>query len=105
MPTTNGKIYLGEILLSGGGESTPDTWVRNPDWLTLPTLTAGVDEKVVGLFAVGDHGSNFVAFTMRGAYHVDWGDGNSEDVADNVKAEHNFDYSDLGAGTEFSSRW
>ena len=72
---------------------------RPADWLTLPTLTAG-EQRIVGLHAVYNAGSNFCAFTVRGACTIDWGDGSApEDVADNVVAEHNFVYADLGAGT------
>ena len=71
---------------------------RPADWLALPAVVAG-EHTVVGLYAVYDTDSNFIAFSCRGAYHVDWGDGNEEDVADNVTAEHVYDYADLGAGT------
>jgi len=101
MPTF-GKAYLGDILLTGGDAPPPAEWVRPSDWLPMPTLTAEVDEEFAGLFAVGDHASNFVAFRFSGAVTVDWGDGSApENVASATTAEHNFSYADLGAGTEF----
>jgi hypothetical protein len=79
-----------------------EEWVRPDDWLALPTLTDG-NERIVGLYAVFDHGTNYLAFTCRGAYTVDWGDGSApEDVADNVQAEHLYDYADLASSTECS---
>ena len=81
----------------GGGAA--EGWTRPADWLTLPTLTDG-NERAVGLFAVYEHDSNFVAFRFRGAYTEDWGDGSApENVADNTTAEHNFAWADIGAGT------
>ena len=72
---------------------------RPADWLALPAVVAG-EHTVVGLYAVYDTDSNFIAFSCRGAYTVDWGDGSApENVADNVTAEHLYDYADLGAET------
>ena len=79
-------------------------WTRPADWLPLPDLSEG-QEKLVGLFAVYNHDSNFVAFRCAGAYHVDWGDGTSEDVASNTTAQHRYDsdsYAALGSGTDCS---
>jgi surface protein len=38
--------------------------------------------------------SNFLAFTISGAYTVDWGDGVTENVASGVKAQHEYSYTD-----------
>lgn len=78
-----------------------DEWVRNPDWLPMPTIVTG-DYKFAGLFAVYDTDSSFVALLARGAYTVDWGDGSApENVADNVQAQHQYDYDDTDLdGTE-----
>jgi surface protein len=73
-------------------------WVRPSDWLPLPTVTA-VEQKFVGLHAIFPEGNNFCAFLFRGAYTVDWGDGVVENVADNVKAEHVYDYSAISNAT------
>jgi surface protein len=77
---------------SGGG------WQRPSDWLALPTVTSA-EQKFVGLHAVFPEGNNFCAFLFRGAYTVDWGDGVVENVADNVKAEHVYDYSAISNAT------
>ena len=79
-------------------------WTRPVDWLALPDVVEG-DEKFVGLYAVYDHDSNFVALRCRGDYTVDWGDGTIENVADNVTAQHVYDsddYNTLGKDTECS---
>jgi surface protein len=73
-------------------------WVRPSDWLAMPTVTA-VEQKFVGLHAVFPEGNNFCAFLFRGAYTVDWGDGVVENVADNVKAEHVYDYASISNAT------
>ena len=102
-----GGVVAHEISAPGmgsGGTPTED-WVRPADWITLPTLVDG-DEKVVGVYAVYNHDSNFVAFRCSGAYTVDWGDGGApEDVAASTTAEHCYDsddYAALGAGTDCS---
>lgn len=83
-----------------GAPAPAEEWTRPADWLTLPTLVDG-NQRVVGLFAVFNHQSNFVAFRCRGAYTVDWGDGTApENVADNVTAEHAYDYAAISAATE-----
>jgi surface protein len=73
-------------------------WVRPSDWLAMPTVTSA-EQKFVGLHAVFPEGNNFCAFLFRGAYTVDWGDGVVENVADNVKAEHVYDYASISNAT------
>jgi surface protein len=82
----------------GDSGSTPEPYVRPADWLALPTVNDG-DQKFVGLHAVYDHESNFVAVNCAGAYTVDWGDGVVEDIATGVQANHNYVYSALSSGT------
>jgi hypothetical protein len=79
-----------------------DDWVRPADWLTLPTV-GDTEQKFVGLMAITNDDSNFAALLARGAYTVDWGDGTIEDIADNVQAEHLYDYSAISNAT-LSSR-
>jgi surface protein len=95
MPTTTGKIYLGSTLVSGGGTND---WQR-PNWIAMPTI-APTEQKVAALFLVGDNDSNFVAFRCSGNYTVDWGDGNIENIASGVTAEHNYVFSSISSGTE-----
>lgn len=76
-------------LISGG--STPSTdWVRPSDWLAMPSIGT---QEFIGLLAITDDESNHIALTCQGAYTVDWGDGVTENVASNVKAQHTYTYS------------
>lgn len=67
-------------------------WVRNPSWLSLPTV-GDTDQKFVGLVAVYPE-SNFLALTAAGAYTVDWGDGVVENIAAGVQANHEYSFTD-----------
>ena len=102
-----GGIVVHEISAPcmGSGGATADDWVRPADWIALPTLVDG-NERIVGVYAVYNHDSNFVALRCSGAYTVDWGDGGAaENVAANTTAEHCYDsddYAALGAGTDCS---
>ena len=70
-------------------------WVRNPSWSALPSVTSS-DQKFVGLFSVYSD-SNFLAFSVAGAYTVDWGDGTStENFSSGTTAYHNYDYTVSG---------
>jgi len=80
-----------------------EEWVRPSDWLDLPTINDSED-KVVGLFAVFDDESNFVAVRFQGNYTVDWGDGTSENVNSNVTAQHLYDFNDANLDGTLTSR-
>jgi len=73
-------------------------WVRPADWLTLPDVFAG-EQKITALFAVFDNSSNFVAFTISGAYTVDWGDGTIQNFAAGATAQRNYSFSAIDSGT------
>ena len=97
MPTTTGKIYLGDKLVAGGAAAAPE-WVRPSDWPALPAV-ADTDQVFYGLHAVFDHGSNFATIRCTGAFTVDWGDGSSPvNVASNTTAEYNYSYAAAGLG-------
>jgi hypothetical protein len=97
MPTTTGKIYLGDKLVAGGAAAAPD-WVRPSDWPALPAV-ADTDQVFYGLHAVFDHESNFATIRCTGAFTVDWGDGSSPvNVASNTTAEYNYSYAAAGLG-------
>ena len=74
-------------------EAVSNAWVRPTDWLTMPTITSS-EQKIAMLMPVYPQGSNFLAFTVAGAYTVDWGDGVIENVATGVKAQHEYSYAD-----------
>jgi hypothetical protein len=98
MPTTTGKIYLGDKLVAGGAAAPAEDWVRPSDWPALPAV-ADTDQVFYGLHAVFDHGSNFATIRCTGAFTVDWGDGSSPvNVASNTTAEYNYSYAAAGLG-------
>lgn len=72
-------------------------WVRPSDWLALTTPSIS-EQKIVGLHAVLP-GNNWVAFTLSGAYTVDWGDGVTEDFAAGVTAYRNLAWSSYNTST------
>ena len=82
-------------------DSELDTWIRPSDWLAMPTV-ASTDNKFVGLFAVTNDDSNFVALTAAGNYTVDWGDGTVENFNSGVQANHQYTYSSISSSTNCS---
>jgi len=65
-------------------------WVRNPNWLTLPTVLA-TEQKFVGLHAIWPD-SNFLAVSAAGAFTVNWGDGTVQNFAAGVVAQKQYDF-------------
>ena len=85
--------------------SGPTVWERPADWVTFTTPTAA-EQKVIGVVAVWDQASNYVALactTSAGTYTVDWGDGTSTTHTSTVTAEKNYVWGDISSGT-LSSR-
>jgi len=91
--------FVSATLSSGSAPAAPAGWARPSDWLAMPTVGSG-EQKFVGLFAVTNDASNYLALLFRGAYNVDWGDGTNQNVADNVRAEKLYDYATISAATE-----
>jgi surface protein len=94
--SVNGSVWRWDGTRWGVEQVSP--WRRPADWLALPTLTTG-QQKLVGLFAVDQGNSNLVAFTVAGAYTVDWGDGTTEDFASGVTAERNILWENVSSST------
>jgi hypothetical protein len=66
-------------------------WVRNPDWLPMPTVGA---EEFVMLLAVFEDRTNKLTMTVSGVALVDYGDGTT--VNSNGLAQlHTYDYTTL----------
>ena len=85
-------------LRGDGTWSTLAAWVRPADWPALPVLASN-DQKFVGLIAVYNNSSNFVALSAAGNYTVDWGDGaGPQSVAGGTAAQTNYSYSASGLG-------
>jgi len=71
-------------------------WIRPFDWLPMPTNGT---QEFVGLLAIHDDESQYIALSAAGNYTVDWGDGVIENVASNVKAEHQYNYASISSST------
>lgn len=81
---------LGNLVLGKqAATSLKSPWVKNPSWSTLPTVTSA-EQKVVGLVAIFPGESNFISFLCSGAYTVDWGDGQTENVATATQANYQY---------------
>lgn len=77
------------------------TYTRPSDWLTMPTVASSA-QTFVGLFAVRNNDSNYVALkvtTSTGNYQVNWGDGNITTHASNTQAENLYTYSAISEST------
>jgi surface protein len=77
------------------------TYTRPNDWLTMPTVASSA-QTFVGLFAVRNNDSNYVALrvtTSTGNYQVDWGDGTVTTHTSNTTAEYQYVYSGLSDST------
>lgn len=74
------------------------TWVRPADWLGIPQPLE-TQEKFVGLFAIYNTDSNFVAFSFEGDFRVDWGDGSVENYSSGEKAQHAYDWAKIPSAT------
>lgn len=90
------------LQVSGGRQSFTSTedcsWRRPSDWLGLGSISAS-DNKFIGLLAITDDGSNFIALSAAGAYTVDWGDGTSTNHGTGTTAVKQYTYSSVSSGT------
>jgi hypothetical protein len=87
--TVVGNVVTAQVPAASTG------WVRNPDWLPLPEITAA-DNRFVGLFLVFEGEYNQNALTLAGTSYnvtVDWGDGSSQVVTTNTTITKVYDYS------------
>ena len=84
------------------------TWTRPSQWLDLGTSTydGTTPEKIIGLVAVFPNdvapANNYVAFnlaTTGSTYTVNWGDGTTETLAENVDQHHVYDYDSITSDT------
>ncbi|ANQ83683.1 hypothetical protein dqs_0607 [Azoarcus olearius] len=99
-------IFAGQITTedaTGGARLTyKDSWERPADWLVLPTV-GPTEQKFVGLLAITDDDSNYVAINASGAYTVDWGDGSAlQNSAAGTQCQHKYTYSSISADTTSS---
>lgn len=86
-------------ITTGTGAVTVPDWVRPSDWLPI-TKPDGTSQKVIGLFAVFDSDTNYVAFSANSPYTVDWGDGSApENYATNVQCQHKYTFASIDPAT------
>lgn len=80
--------------MSAAAAATQTVYERPSEWLNLPTLLP-TENKLVGLLAVFNNSSNFVAVNCAavGGYTVDWGDGSAPvTVATSTQANYTYNY-------------
>ena len=95
---------MGQAFLMNQKRLSNDKYQRPKKWLPIPAFDSNKDEIYI-LMAVYETDFNPVAFTMQGAYSVDWGDGSSvENFASGVTASHIIDWADISSDTYFSER-
>jgi len=88
--------YINVPAPSTGGTCTSRAWVRNPDWLDMPSVSNG-DEIIYLLVAVKENVPNFLSFVVNTSgvdYSVDlYNDGTTVTThTDNSQADFNLDY-------------
>ena len=87
---------MSNLYLKAGGGGADPGWIRPTDWLPIPTIASG-EEVFYMLSQVNNVADgNFEAFSFTGNYKVDWGDGNIENFASNVQANHSYNWADVG---------
>lgn len=74
-----------------GRRVRPAPWKRPADWPKLPAVLPG-ESKMVGLYAVHPHDSNWCSFVVNGAFSVDWGDGAGVQNIVSGQANHTYTY-------------
>jgi len=90
-PSTNTIVDTRNNFLNNKNAFQPATpYVRPTEWVSLPGVTSG-QQILVGTFAVYNHDSNFVAFTVAGNYNVNWGDGTTGSFSSGVAAYKRYD--------------
>jgi len=93
-------IVLKNVNITGGKLSStvdaPSGWIRNPDWLPLPEITAA-DNRFVGLFLVFENEYNQLNIqATNNAALINWGDGNSV-TSNGTVQQHVYNYSTISS--------
>ncbi len=84
--------------LSSNTSAGTRKYVRNPEYLDLPTLVDG-DEKIYILVKVFEI-NNFITLKATGDYQVDYGDGQGvQTYASGVQANYEIDWSNISSST------
>jgi hypothetical protein len=85
--TVVGNVVTAQVPAASTG------WVRNPDWLPLPEITAA-DNRFVGLFLVFENEYNQLTYIATGSPTIDFGDGTSDTVINSIKTKV-YDYATI----------
>lgn len=90
-------LYLHGLI--GGTPAAEPLWTRPADWLAVPDLSPTDDKIYLLVNVVPDSTTNYIAFKFTGNYTVDWGDGNTENIASGDSAIHQYDWDDISPET------
>lgn len=98
----NEELYNHGLITNEVPPNLATEWVRNVEWLAMPTVLP-TERKVVVLHRIDPGAGNFVAFNVvvTGGYTVDWGDGTSVNYASTASSYKQYDF-DVVSGTPTS---
>ena len=68
-------------------DTTPETYTRPTEWLTMPNIVSG-DSVVYLLMGLTEISDNYLAVNCAGNYTVDWGDGSIINYTANTTASY-----------------
>jgi surface protein len=101
------KITVSGVGALSIGKQTPAStrteWTRPADWLTVSSVGSS-EQKFVGLRAIFPDDENFTAFTVSGAFTVNWGDGTIENFTSGSTAYRTYSYDNVAFDGTLSSR-
>jgi surface protein len=80
------------IIKKPATNGTDSTWTRPSEWWDMPSFAPN-EQKIAMLVPVYSNGSNYLSFTIAGAYTVDWGDGSApENFASGTRCQKEYDF-------------
>lgn len=79
----------------------PASWIRPTDWKPMPAIN-DADQKCQIIYTINAQ-MKHASLTCAGAYTVNWGDGDTENFATGVTAQHTYDFSDVDITTTLSN--
>lgn len=96
------SMYREGTHIRANSQAVPTPWVRNPQWISTPTVLAS-EEKAVFLLAVYENYPHspgiYVNTSDSSSYTVDWGDGTSGTFTDGAHAHKTYNYGSLTDNT------
>jgi surface protein len=80
------------IIKKPATNGTASTWTRPSEWWDMPSFAPN-EQKIAMLVPVYSNGSNYLSFTIAGAYTVDWGDGSApENFASGTRCQKEYNF-------------